>query len=164
MSDGLGYFQQIQGGIYGQPDGGNSDPVSRAALQEQYAQMAAAMTTVEGHVALAEGYQQSAPEWASQPGGPANVPISGWTAQNSTGPAFHQPYVATDMGRIPDWTSDSNALAAGQYDMNIAVRDTARNDLNQAPVGDNESLFNYMQPSPPSTPTEDISGSVTLEW
>lgn len=80
------------------------------------------------------GYGPDAPEWATQPGGPANLPIVGWTCQNSTGSPF-APWSAQDMGTVPDWTSDPNPAAAGSYDMNVTVTPEAPNTLNRGPIG-----------------------------
>ena len=141
MAD-IGYHQQLQGGIFGQPDLGNADPRRQAALQEAAVQqnllLKEAAVTAGVYVPPGTGNSQNAPEWASQPGGPSNMPVIGWTAQNSTGGAFvEQPgeWTAKDMGRIPDWTGDNNALAAGQYDMNQVRSDGDYNPLNRAPIG-----------------------------
>ena len=175
MTDyGIGYFPQVQGGIFGQPDLGGADPVRQAALQE-----AAVQTNLRikeglvlssgggGYVPPALGYPgPSAPEWANQPGGPGNVATIGWTAQNGSGSAF-PPYSTENIGGVPDWTSDANPAGAGAYDQTqvVAYGDEA-NTLNQAPIGNNDGdFFQYLGVPPnPNAPNTDVSGSVTLEW
>ena len=170
----LGYHQQIQGGIFGQPDLGNADPVRQAALQEAAVQqnllLKEAAVTAGVYVPPGTGHSQNAPQWATQPGGPSNMPVIGWTAQNGTGTAFvEQPgaWTAEEMGRIPDWTSDTNALAAGQYDMTPIRSDGDYNPLNRAPLG--EPFYDSPGadlPDNPNTSSQYSAGTLGgfLEW
>jgi hypothetical protein len=143
----IGYYVQVVGGIPGQPDLGNADPVRQAALQQSVFQQNQAIkeAAVVAGVYVPPGTGSgppSAPEWANQVGGPSNVPIVGWTAQNSrAGTAFvAQPgqWMATDMGTVPDWTSDPNPAAAGSYDMTSppVYNDFQRADTLQGAVPD----------------------------
>jgi hypothetical protein len=59
--------------------------------------------------------------------------VIGWTAQNATGPAFY-PY-DPNVGRIPDWTGDTNSIAAGRWDQTPLWSGWPVNRLNQAPIG-----------------------------
>lgn len=172
MAD-IGYHPQIQGGIPGQPDLGGADPVRQAELQE--ASMQANLRIKEelvlnpgggGYIPPGLGRSAPGPQWASQPGGPENTPIIGWTAQQSSGPAFIEPYVATGMGEIPDWTSDANSAGAGTYDQTPVVAYGDYNPLNRAPIGDNDGdFFGAMGvPPDPNAPTTDVNGSTDLEW
>ena len=115
-----GYYVQVVGGIPGQPDLGNADPVRQAALQASVFQQNQAIkeAAVAGgrYVAPNTGHDPMAPMWASQPGN-GNVPIAGWTCQNSTVSGPFPPYTAANTGTVPDWTSDPNPAAAGSYSM-----------------------------------------------
>jgi hypothetical protein len=143
----IGYYQQIQGGIFGQPDGGNSDPVSRAALQEAAAQ--ANILCAETAGSVPQCYERLGT------GNPATI---GWTAQKDTGAAF-PPYTAQDTGFTPDWTADANPVGAGAYDMNPAVVAAPYTALNQAPIG--EAFFDGAMgvPPNPNVPAYDVGGS-----
>lgn len=137
MAD-LGYWTQIQGGIYGQPDLGGADPVTQAELQNavfQRNQLIKEAASVAGtYVAPNTGHDGNAPMWASQPGN-GNPPLQGWTCQNSTGSPF-PPYTAANTGMVPDWTSDPNPAAAGAYDMTSPPFYGGQyNPLNQGPIG-----------------------------
>jgi hypothetical protein len=155
MSD-LGYHTQLQGGIYGQPDLGGADPVTQAELQEKYTQMAITYAGQPGYVpATYSG--PNAPQWASQAGGPGIKPTIGWTCQNSTESPF-QPFVEP-AGHIPDWTGDTNGIAAGAYDMNQAVAYGDYNPLNVAPLGEGVLQFDDTQTNP-NAPTTDVSGQI----
>ena len=104
-----------------------------------------------------QGNPQNGPS-NQQVGGPSNLPIIGWTAQNSEGNAFHEPYDATDMGRIPDWAGDANPIGAGTYDMNEVVAYGDYNPLNRAPLGD--GLLQYDDYQYPDFTGYDVGGSV----
>lgn len=164
----IGYHPQIQGGIYGQPDLGDADPARQAALQELAMQAnlrvkEGLVLSDAGYVPPGTGYGPSAPEWATQAGGPANLPKVGWTAQNSTGSPFG-PYDDSEIGGIPDWTSDANSAGGGRWDQTSPIAYGDYNPLNQAPLGD--AIFDgYMGvETNPNAPTTDVSGSVDLEW
>jgi hypothetical protein len=154
----LGYYAQIEGGIFGQPDG-TDDPVSRAKLQEAATQ--ANIRLAAGAVPASYTGHTGGPGNA-QLGGPSSLPIIGWTAQNSTGPAFHTPYVPDHMGSVPDWNDDPNGIGAGAYDWNPSVGSMAPNPLGRAPIGG--GLLQYDDRPNPNAPTTDVSGSGDLEW
>lgn len=173
MAD-IGYFQQIQGGIPGQPDLGNADPVRQAALQQSvFAQNQAikeAAVVAGTYVPPGTGNAPSAPEWASQSGGPANLPIVGWTAQKDVGTPFvtePDEWTAKDMGRIPDWTSDANSAGGGSYDMTPVRSDGDYNPLNRGPIG--EPFFDApgaQEPNNPNTSSKYSAGTLGgfSEW
>jgi hypothetical protein len=127
-------------------------------------------TTAPGYVPPGMGYGASAPMWATQIGGPSNLPRIGWTVQNagSVGAFVEQPgeWTAQHMGRIPDWTSDPNPAGAGQYDMTPVRSDGDYNPLNRGPIG--APFFDAPgadQPPNPNT-AQDITGTIggDLEW
>lgn len=152
----LGYYEQIEGGVYGTPDPG--DPVTRAALQEDNAALNRSLLQVppsyEGNPGIGPSNQQA--------GGPSNLPIVGWTCQNSTGPAFVEPYTAEGMGHIPDWDGEGNPVAGGAYDQNPVVSYGDYNPLNQAPLGG--AVLEYSAEDDPSFFPEDQGGTIDLEW
>ena len=153
MSD-IGYYAQIQGGIFGNPDGGTSDPVSRAALQEQYAEMNIAATGNRGYVP---------PDYVHM--GQGNPPTIGWTVQNAGNtPTF--PYYNPNVGTTPDWTNDVNPIGAGSYDMNQVVSTMAPNPLNVGPIGDGFFQGLDGQPGDPNHVPQDVSGAIggDAEW
>jgi len=110
------------------------------------------------------------PEWADQSGGPANLPVVGWTAQKNTGQPFvAQPgkWTAQDMGTVPDWTSDPNPAAAGSYDMTSPPVYNDYNPLNEGPIG--APFFDApgaQEPDNPNTSSQFSQGSSgqNLEW
>jgi hypothetical protein len=164
-----GYWVQVVGGIPGQPDLGNADPVRQAALQasvfQQNQAIKEAAVAAGTYVAPNTGHDPSGPEWASQPG-LGNVPIQGWTVQNSVGSPF-PPYSAVGMGTTPDWTSDPNPAAAGSYDMTPVRSDGDYNPLNQGPIG--SPFFDApgaQQPDNPNTSSQFSQGAIgqSLEW
>ena len=181
----LGYHTQLEPGIPGQPDGGNADPVRQAALQqsvfEQNQAIKEAAVSRGTYVPPGTGSgEPQAPMWANQPGGPGNMPIVGWTVQNSAGnPFVEQPgtWTGVDMGTVPDWTSDPNPAAAGSYDMTQvpAYNDFQRADTLQGaspdagggPIG--SPFFDApgaQDPDNPNTAAEYSQGSTgqSLEW
>lgn len=149
MSDGLSYYQQSQGGIYGNPDGGGSDPVTTAALQEKYAMMNMAYTQNTDYVPPSYVHAGS--------GNPATI---GWTVQNQRGGSVPFPYYNPNVGTTPDWTNDANPIGAGSYDMNPVVTSFAPNRLNRGPIGD--GFFQGMdgQPPDPNHLPQDVGGSI----
>lgn len=153
-----GYYAQIEGGRFGQPDG-TDDPVSRAKLQE--AALQANLLLAPGAVPPSYAGHSDGPS-NQQVGGPSSLPIIGWTTQNATGPAFHTPYVPDHMGSVPDWNQDPSSTAAGTYDMNQAVGSMAPNPLNRAGIGG--GLLQYEDRPNPNAPVTDVSGSGDLEW
>jgi hypothetical protein len=163
MSD-LGYHTQIQGGIFGRPDSATS-PEQIADLQAKYAQMAIDLASAPGHVPECMGGSNDI-NWAVQPGGPANLPKIGWTAQNGSKSAFvEQPgeWTAEGMGHIPDWTADNNGLAAGQYDMTPVVAYGDYNPLNRGPLGDGPMQGAAGVPPNPNVFPED-GGSLNMDY
>lgn len=148
----LGYYEQIQGGIFGQPDGGGSDPVSRAALQEASAALERTFTTKPGYVP---------PNYAGPHVGGGSLPIVGWTAQNSTGPAFH-PY-DPNVGTTPDWNNDPNPIGAGSYDMTPLVSGGWAFDRNSVAPRGADSGGIIPNPDPNFLP-QDQGGTGDLEW
>jgi hypothetical protein len=145
----LGYRELIPG-IYGTPNPAtDSSPASIAALQESVTQ-AMIVIAETSPTYVPQSYEGNPGQGPSnqQAGGPSNLPIRGWTAQNTTGPAFIEPYDATDMGHIPDWTGDPNSIAAGQYDMNPVVAADFVDPLNVAPIGDGLLQFDDTQTNP----------------
>jgi hypothetical protein len=157
----ISYYQQIEGGIFGQPDG--PDPSATAALQEKVAQQQIAMTQNPGYVPPGYNAGPPAPLWAAQTGGPSSLPIIGWTAQKDYGTSPFRPYDTSHIGRIPDWTSDANSSAAGRFDQNQAVGSFAFDPAGRAAVGEGLLQFDDT-PVNPNRPPNDISGSIELEY
>lgn len=164
MSD-VGSYGELQPGvIYGTGnEQSESDPIRRAALQEAVTQQMIARAGEPGYVPQSyQGNPQAGPS-NQQLGGPGNLPIIGWTAQNATGPAFREPYTADGMGHIPDWTGDPNSIAAGRYDMNEVWTGEPVNPLNRAPIGG--AVLEYPGETNPNAPTTDVGGTGTpLEY
>lgn len=141
----LGYYAQVEGGVFGQPDGGNSDPVTRAELQEASAVLSRSFTTQPGYVPAC--YVQMAA---------GNPPIIGWTVQKDAGSPF-RPYTPT--GHIPDWTSDVNPIGAGSFDMNQEVSGSFGFDpANRAPIGG--AVLEYGEDPNANKPTTDVGGTI----
>lgn len=159
----LGYGELEPGVIYGKGNElSESDPVARAALQEAATQQMIARAGQPGYVPLSYQGQPGAGPSNQQMGGPSNLPIIGWTAQNATGPAF-RPYEAEHIGHIPDWTGDPNPVGAGQYDMNEVRSGEPINPLNRAPIGG--AVLEYPGETNPNAPTTDVGGTVNpLEY
>jgi hypothetical protein len=180
----LGYHEPYYGGIYGTgTEASESDPVARAALQQAafaHNQAIKEAAVARGtYVPPGTGNGPQQPMWADQSGGPANLPIVGWTAQSHTAQAFVvQPgkWTAAGMGTVPDWTSDPNPAAAGSYDMTSppAYNDYRRSDTVQgatagagggaigAPFFDAPGA---QEPDNPNTSSQYSQGSVgPLEW
>lgn len=157
MSD-LGYYQPQAGVHYGTPNPAtDSDPVSRAALQDQVTQQQILRASQPGYVPPSyEGNPGVGPS-NQQVGGPSNLPIVGWTCQNSKGPAF-EPYTAEGMGHTPNWTSDANAIGAGAFDQNQVVAMGDHNPLNVAPIGD--GLLQYEDDLAPDFSRYDVGGAI----
>lgn len=145
----MGYYEQSPGGIYGNPDGGNADPIRQAALQEEYAEAMLAFTQAPGYVP---------PNYVHA--GSGALPTIGWTVQNPVGGATAFPPYDPNVGTIPDWTNDPNPIAAGSWDMNQVVSTMAPNPLNIAPIGD--GFFQGMdgQPPDPNHLPQDVSGAI----
>lgn len=181
----LGYHQPYFGGIYGTPNPAtDSSPVSLAAQQQAvFAQNQAIKEAAVArgvYVPSATGNEPQQPEWASQSGGPANLPVVGWTAQNHVGQPFvSQPglWTAAHMGTVPDWTSDPNPAAAGSYSMTAPTvgNDFQRSDtLQGATAGAGGGAIGApffdapgaQEPDNPNTSSEFSQGSVgqNLEW
>jgi len=163
----LGYYELIPG-IYGTPAPGTTpSPEDIAALQNAVTQRMIIRASEPGYVPPSyEGNPQQGPS-NQQVGGPSNLPIIGWTAQNATGPAFVEPYTADDMGHTPDWTGDEgNSIAAGRYDQNEASCGAFGFDrANVAPIGD--GLLQYDDESntnPNSVPMDNGSLVEDSEW
>lgn len=157
----LGYYEPIPG-IYGtaNPET-DSNPIERAALQEAALQLMILRAEQPGYVPQTYQGNPGVGPSNQQMGGPTNQPIIGWTCQNSTGPAFVEPYTAEDMGRIPDWTGDPNSIGAGRYDQNEVLGGAFAPDrLNVGPIGD--SVFGGWEGEPPNpnAPTTDVSGQM----
>lgn len=165
MTD-IGYHEPIPG-IYGTANPAtDSNPASRAALQEATIQAQIARAEQPGYVPPNyTGPASVGPSW-NQTGGPANLPKIGWTCQNGGGSSafVEEPWTAVDMGHIPIWDTDPNPAAAGAYDMNpVTTGAFAYDRNNRAPIGD--GLLQYDDtPTNPNAPTTDVSGSVDLEY
>ena len=104
----------------------------------------------------------NAPEWATQAGGPSNLPKPGWTAQNGTGSAFiSDPYVATEMGVTPDWTGIGGPREqASGYDMNQAVSGIMAPNGGTAPIGGPDGMILQYDDVPNPTSVPEGSGSL----
>lgn len=154
MTDILGYYQPIPDTIYGQPDGPPLEDL--AAEQERILMINVNMFKGPGSgwVPKGSGWDgPSAPEWASQIGGPSNVPVTGWTVQNAAGSPAFGPYSTEGIGRIPDWTGNSGALQGGApYDMTPVVDYGDFNPLNVGPIGDSVMQGWDGVPSNPNAP------------
>jgi len=140
------------------PDIGG-DPAQRAALQEQYAQLAQAAAHQAGAVPQSSMLQSQPNPLAERPPGavPGNLAKAGWTAQNGANVAVFGPYAPTKV--TPDWTDDSDPIAGGAYDQNETVTAFPPNRLNRAPIGGD--VFDGYSPHPfPNAATEDVSGSI----
>lgn len=127
MSDiGIGTYYPVPG-IYGTANPAtDSDPISRAELQEQSFMAAQAIKeSLVGHYV---------PQSYLRPGHGV-LPIVGWTVQNSVRAIPFPPYTAEGVGQIPDWTGDANPLAGGSYDQTQVVAYGDYNPLNQGPIG-----------------------------
>ena len=147
----LGYYQQIEGGIYGTPQPG--DPVARADLQESEAQEES--TSAEQPTAVPPGYDQIAA---------GNPPIPGWTVQNTLGsPTPFRSYNPTKHSI--EWTDNGNPVGSGTWDMNeVPGSMYARNDLNRAPIGESPFDGAMGEPPNPTAPTTDVTGTYVLEY
>lgn len=128
--------------------GSDSDPESRAALQNASAQLQFTLTTAPGYV----------PPNYIHPGS-GSLPIIGWTAQNGYGTAAFHPY-NPHVGTTPDWTADANSAGAGRYDQTQVVAYGDYNPLNRGPLG---SPFydapGAQEPENPNTLPQDVSGT-----
>ena len=158
----LGYGELIPG-IYGTPNPAtDSDPVSRAALQEATIQAQIRRAAEPGYVPPTYAGPASVGPLNAQVGGPGNLPKIGWTAQNGNGssPFVEQPgeWTAEDMGRIPQWETDRSPDGAGDYDMGgVYTGAFPPNPLGVAPIGD--GLLQYEDVLNPNRPPNDVGGS-----
>ena len=142
MSD-IGYYQQIEGGINGNPDG--PDLAAQVARQEATAAQGAALASTPGSVPRCYTHQAQ-----------GVLPRIGWTAQSGKNETVFPPY--TFVGTTPDWTGDPNGIGAGQYDMNPVVGSMAPNPLGRAPIGD--GLLQFDDRPNPNTLPQDVGGSI----
>lgn len=157
----LGYYTQVEGGQPGQPDGPPLE--AQAATQEAAAQASFLAVTSPGYVPSSCGYGgPSAPMWASQLGN-GNLPKRGWTVQNDTTGSPFGDYDA-NVGFIPDWTGDSNPIAAGAYDQNQVLTGFDSNPLNQAPIGDAVLQFDDTNNQDPNLVPNDFEGQIDLTY
>lgn len=156
----LGYHEQIEGGRHGTsnppiPSIGNigaylptdSDPASRAALQEAAAAQMALLTTTPGY---------TPPTYVHQ--GMGALPKVGWTVQKNAGEPVFPPYTPTS--HIPDWTGDvSNG--GGAYDQGPVMTGQPVNPLNRAPMGEE---WSDSTPPNPNQPKSIVSSPGDREW
>lgn len=158
MSDlsGLSGYAPIPGAIYGRasPET-DSDPIQRAALQDQYAQRSIVLSKAPGAV-----------PWSYEHLGSGNPAVIGWTAQKDAGTPVFPPYSAVGMGRVPDWTGDPNPVAAGSYDQTQVVAYGDYNPLNRGPIG--TPFWDAPGADLPNNPNtgQDVGGTIgqSLEW
>lgn len=159
----IGYHEPVPG-IYGTANPAtDSDPVSRAALQEATAAQMRTFTTQPGYVPPSyQGPDPIGPSWFEL--GNGDLPKIGWTAQKDTNTPVFVPYSTNGIGRIPDWNADFNPIGAGAEDQNeVFTGAFPPNRLGVAPIGD--GLLQYDdQRTNPNVPTQDISGTIDLEY
>jgi hypothetical protein len=158
----LGYHEPVPG-IYGTANPAtDSDPVSRAALQEATAAQMRTFTTKPGYVPPSYQGDAIGPTYTQL--GNGALPRIGWTCQKDAGTPVFAPYDGSHIGRIPDWTSDANAIGAGSDDMNeVFTGAFPPNRLGVAPVGDGLLQFDDQRTNP-NAPTTDVSGTIDLEY
>ena len=131
----LGYYYPLFQGAWGQPQPG--DPVAQAELQDAAAQATFKVVNRPGFV----------PQSYLHLGG-GNVVTPGWTAQKDTQSPF--PPYDPNVGRIPDWTGDSNSLAAGRWDQTPLWSGWPVNRINRAPIGVSPHQGTELEPKNPA--------------